>query len=140
MRMLTRVPMTSQLRALEADWIKECGNSWGQVLMEIAGKAAAEAAFELWQHHKGKVAIFCGRGNNGGDGMVVARYLHLWGVPVAVHIVNNPSKAASAEEFAMSSTEGNTNKALVHKLGICVQLADEEPDLSIHGASLIVDA
>ena len=55
--------------------------------MEIAGRGAAEAAFSLWQRQPGPVAVVCGRGNNGGDGFVVARYLKLWGAPVQIFVV-----------------------------------------------------
>ena len=55
------------------------------VLMENAGRSAAEeistgsSSFE-----KEKVALFCGRGNNGGDGFVVARWLAARGASVEI--------------------------------------------------------
>jgi ADP-dependent NAD(P)H-hydrate dehydratase / NAD(P)H-hydrate epimerase len=46
-------------------------------LMETAGKAAAEILVK--RHPLGSFGVFCGSGNNGGDGYVIARWLHLWG-------------------------------------------------------------
>lgn len=42
-------------------------------LMENAGQAVAEEAIKL--AHGPKIVIICGKGNNGGDGFVAARYL-----------------------------------------------------------------
>lgn len=65
---------------------------WGfssLVLMENAGRAAAD---KLCQINKDSlpVSIFCGKGNNGGDGFVMARHLQLRGVPVQVLIFHEP--------------------------------------------------
>ncbi|MCP4650171.1 MAG: NAD(P)H-hydrate epimerase [PVC group bacterium] len=48
----------------------------GLILMENAGLRASEVAIELLKKRKSKkTLIFCGPGNNGGDGFVVARHL-----------------------------------------------------------------
>jgi NAD(P)H-hydrate epimerase len=48
----------------------------GIVLMENAGRGATEAITEAFPNfQKMKIAIIAGKGNNGGDGFVVARYL-----------------------------------------------------------------
>ena len=137
MRLLPRIPTTSQLRSLEADWIEKCGSSWGQVLMEIAGQGAAEVAFNMWQEQPGHVVVFCGRGNNGGDGMVVARYLTLWGAPVSVFIV---SAAKSGDELNMNTEESNTNRRIAQHLEVSIELAPEDLDTAMTHATLIVDA
>ena len=49
-------------------------------LMENAGSAAAIAIRQITDVEGRFVTIFCGRGNNGGDGFVVARRLHEAGV------------------------------------------------------------
>lgn len=58
----------------------------GVVLMENAGRGAAEALLARFEALHGRlpgtVSIVCGRGNNGGDGYVVARHLHARGVRV----------------------------------------------------------
>ena len=52
-------------------------------LMERAGRAVARAAVALAGRRYGtRVAIVCGKGNNGGDGFVAARVLHREGVAV----------------------------------------------------------
>lgn len=43
-------------------------------LMEKAGKGLSEAVLKIYPGTK-RIAIFCGKGNNGGDGLVAARYL-----------------------------------------------------------------
>lgn len=53
-------------------------------LMEAAGAGAAEEFLQRCGEEDGTTLIFCGRGNNGGDGLVMARHLHLAGHPVAV--------------------------------------------------------
>jgi hydroxyethylthiazole kinase-like uncharacterized protein yjeF len=63
------------------------------ILMEHAGRALAEAV----QTFPGRrAAVFCGRGNNGGDGLVAARHLRNAGWRVRV-ILTNPPSALSPE-------------------------------------------
>lgn len=52
------------------------------LLMEAAGRAVAGWVLERFPGHP--VAVLCGRGNNGGDGLVAARHLALGGVRVRV--------------------------------------------------------
>lgn len=49
------------------------------VLMENAGRAVAEEVNKT-SKGKGRIAIFCGKGNNGGDGFVAARHLLMRGI------------------------------------------------------------
>ena len=58
----------------EADRLTIAGGTPGSVLMEQAGAAVAREAARLVPRH-GRVAVFCGPGNNGGDGFVAARVL-----------------------------------------------------------------
>jgi NAD(P)H-hydrate epimerase len=63
----------------------------GDLLMESAGRLVAEVARgELAPG--GTVWAVCGSGQNGGDGLVAARHLHLKGVPVAVLFVGDPAR------------------------------------------------
>lgn len=62
----------------------------GITLMENAGRAAADCALDMLRPHGApangkKVSIFCGKGNNGGDGFVIARLLMEAGVDVTVY-------------------------------------------------------
>jgi len=60
----------------------------GVVLMENAGRNAAGAIADFLGGAEGKrVAIVAGRGNNGGDGFVIARHLHLRGALPVVFLV-----------------------------------------------------
>ncbi|HMF20287.1 MAG TPA: NAD(P)H-hydrate epimerase [Gemmataceae bacterium] len=62
----------SEVRELDRRAIEEFGVP-GVVLMENAGRGAAELLLNLGIH--GRVLICCGKGNNGGDGFVIARHL-----------------------------------------------------------------
>ena len=73
------------------DWVaKSQGHIMGIVLMENAGRGIAEIL--LAENPKGKVVICCGRGNNGGDGFVIARHLNTAGVDVQVLLFANPKE------------------------------------------------
>src|SRR5689334_4543742 len=63
----------AEMREADRRTIEEIGLP-GAVLMENAGRAVAEALRARWPRARG-LAVFCGRGNNGGDGFVIARYL-----------------------------------------------------------------
>jgi NAD(P)H-hydrate epimerase len=57
----------------------------GLVLMENAGRSVAELMLRLIPHlRQHPVRLVCGKGNNGGDGFVIARHLHNAGVAVRV--------------------------------------------------------
>lgn len=56
-----------------------------ELLMERAGRAVARAAVDLLGGSYGRRAVVvCGKGNNGGDGLVAARHLARWGARVAI--------------------------------------------------------
>src|SRR6202049_5128902 len=77
--MITR----AQVRDLDRRAITEFGVH-ARVLMENAGRGAAELLLALGV--RGPVAICCGKGNNGGDGLVMARHLENHGVHVAIQL------------------------------------------------------
>lgn len=55
-------------------------------LMARAGQAAARLLRARWPAAR-QVSVLCGPGNNGGDGLVMARHLHEWGMQVDVVLV-----------------------------------------------------
>jgi NAD(P)H-hydrate epimerase len=77
-----------QVRALDRRAIEEFGVP-GVVLMENAGRGAAEILLSLGC--KGPVVICCGKGNNGGDGFVIARHLDNRQIPVKVLLFTDPA-------------------------------------------------
>jgi NAD(P)H-hydrate epimerase len=72
-----------EARALDRRAMDEAGVP-GVVLMENAGRGCAELLVRLGV--QGRVVVCCGKGNNGGDGFVIARHLDNAGVAVAVHL------------------------------------------------------
>lgn len=65
----------------------------GVVLMENAGRGAAEVLLSLGMH--GPVSLCCGKGNNGGDGFVIARHLANRGVAVDLRLFVRPEDLTS---------------------------------------------
>ena len=94
-------------------------------LMENAGRAVAKRIIDNWA--PGEVAIMCGKGNNGGDGFVIARYLSEAGWRVRLGLYDkNGFKALCGDAKKMSDGWSGD----VHNLD--ARLLD--------GVSLIVDA
>src|SRR3989442_1795871 len=73
---------TAQVRALDAHAIEELGIA-GYTLMKRAGEAALRYLRTRWPMAH-RIVIVCGRGNNAGDGYVLARFAHAGGLTVTV--------------------------------------------------------
>ena len=63
----------------------------GAAMMETAGRAVADAIAGRWP--EGRVVVFAGGGNNGGDGLVAARWLHAAGRSVELALFFDPSRS-----------------------------------------------
>jgi ADP-dependent NAD(P)H-hydrate dehydratase / NAD(P)H-hydrate epimerase len=88
------------------------------LLMENAGRAVAdELARSVPDLERKRVLVICGRGNNGGDGFVVARYLHLRGVRPEIILCADPAKIRG---------DALTNWEIVRALGIPIHVASPE--------------
>ena len=106
MEYLTR----EQVRRLDRYAIETLGIP-GVVLMENAGRNAADAVEDLLGRAGGEsVAIVAGAGNNGGDGFVIARHLALRGTTVTTFLAAAPEKltADAAVNFRILHSLGGT--------------------------------
>ncbi len=111
-----RVLNSSQMREADRRTIDDIGIP-SLVLMENAGRQAV-AAMEAVYADLGErqVAVLCGRGNNGGDGFVVARTLAQRGVDVSVFLIGRVADVKG---------EARTNLEILGRLGITVvEIAD----------------
>ncbi|MCL6517507.1 NAD(P)H-hydrate dehydratase [Alicyclobacillus sp.] len=93
----------------------------GLVLMDHAGRAIANV---VMRRRPARVTVVCGKGNNGGDGWVCARWLRHWGIDVSVVSVVEPEalrgEAAQAARMAMASGV----RWQVHRVGDALPQAD----------------
>jgi NAD(P)H-hydrate epimerase len=79
----------SEVREVDRRAIADYGMS-GLVLMENAGRGCVDVLARLGC--RGPVAVVCGKGNNAGDGFVIARHLDLRGIGVKVLLLGSPSE------------------------------------------------
>jgi hydroxyethylthiazole kinase-like uncharacterized protein yjeF len=86
---LEALPDAAEQRALDA-WAIEDRGIPGADLMERAGAGLARVCTE--RVPDGPVAVVCGRGNNGGDGLVTARLLREQGREVSVLLLADPQE------------------------------------------------
>ena len=85
--------------------IEENGHQMGfsrKFMMENAGAAAAKIIKEkysgLWyMEDNNRILVFAGLGNNGGDGLVIARHLAGYGASVTVFLLGEPDNIRSEE-------------------------------------------
>ena len=65
----------------------------GRILMENAGRGATQFFLEQFKDAENKkIGVIAGRGNNGGDGFVIARYLAQKGISVTVYLLSERQK------------------------------------------------
>src|SRR5262245_10688976 len=83
-----------EMRELDRLTIEEHGTP-GQVLMERAGAGATDALLRTFPHvRETSVLVFAGKGNNGGDGFVMARLLKKHGVKCEVLLTAKKEEVA----------------------------------------------
>jgi ADP-dependent NAD(P)H-hydrate dehydratase / NAD(P)H-hydrate epimerase len=131
-----RILNAAQMREADRFTIEDIGIS-SLVLMENAGRqvvAAMEATFEA--RLDGRVAVLCGRGNNGGDGFVVARTLLQRGIDTAVFVIGAVAEVRG---------DARTNLDILGRLGVTVVEINDEQTWELHFSeisqcTLIVDA
>jgi NAD(P)H-hydrate epimerase len=100
-------------------------------LMEVAGLAVAAFARDrmLRGDAAGKrIAVLCGTGGNGGDGLVAARFLHCWGAEVAVWLSRRPGPGRGVAAHQL---------AIAERMGIPVTFAWDE--VALAEVDLVID-
>lgn len=83
----------------------------GVVLMENAARAVFNEMVRFRDVRKRRIAVFCGKGNNGGDALALSRYLYEEGIDVKVFILGLES---------MFSGEAKINLNIAKNMGINV--------------------
>ena len=124
-----RLVSAEEMRAIERIAIEEMGIP-AATLMERAGRAVAEAATSL-AGQDGRIAVVCGAGNNGGDGFVAARILHMAGRGVLVVALGPPGKGSPESIAAWRSAED---------AGVPVSGLQALLDFPVRPGDLVVDA
>ena len=106
------------------------------VLMENAGKNAATWIRDRYNDTVNTVHIFCGPGNNGGDGFTIARHLHNVGLAVRTYLLGDPGRL---------TPDAATNHAIVACMGLPIEVLDDADAIgracaSMSPQDLILDA
>src|SRR5437867_172585 len=131
-----RVLNAAQMREADRRTIEEIGIP-SLVLMENAGRQAV-AAMEAMHSDlfERQVAVLCGRGNNGGDGFVVARTLTQRGIEAMVFLLGSVAEVRG---------EARTNLEILGRVGLTVVEITNAQEWELHFSEvsecdLIVDA
>ncbi len=111
-----KILKANEMRFIDENTIKLTGIS-SLVLMENAGRGAFEVILNKFSDKENFVVI-AGSGNNGGDGLVIARYLFNFGKNVKVFIL--------ASDISKLSEDNKTNFQILEKLGVDVLFIDEK--------------
>lgn len=122
---------TKQIRLADKLTI-ERQNITSDELMERAGKTVFNWINRQLVNTKVKIHIFCGIGNNGGDGLVVARLLLEQGYDISAYVVNYSDKRS--KDFLL-------NFDRIKNLKYWPELLTEDNDLPRIGANdIVIDA
>ena len=99
----TQLHTAAQIRAIEAQAMQSVAAGGmgldGYTLMQRAGQRAFEVLLQRWPDTPG-VTVICGKGNNAGDGYVVARLALQFGLRVQVLAVAAPTQLAGDAALA----------------------------------------
>jgi len=129
---LPPVATAVEMAAIDNHTISELGIP-GRVLMENAGRAAATIILRKFGNLASRsIAVVCGKGNNGGDGLVVARCMSERGARCSIFLLGKKSEVRG---------EALANLQVAENIGLPmaeVTEASQLPDFSLY--DLLVDA
>lgn len=128
------LPDAEQMREVDR-WAIERRGVPSLALMERAGEAVARAVEGLCPD--GPVAVVCGKGNNGGDGLVVARLLRERGRRVDVLLACDPASLSGDAAESLRRLPGDAPLALIDPRSGAL---GEDASRAISSATAIVDA
>ncbi|MBQ0104681.1 MAG: NAD(P)H-hydrate dehydratase, partial [Armatimonadetes bacterium] len=100
------------------------------LLMENAGRSIYEHIAENTDKNK-KIAVICGKGNNGGDGLVAARHFLNNNFKVSVFYAGSPKN---------SSSDVQTNFLILQALNTKIKFIDNDTDIDFSEFDIILDA
>ncbi|WP_071675159.1 bifunctional ADP-dependent NAD(P)H-hydrate dehydratase/NAD(P)H-hydrate epimerase [Nioella nitratireducens] len=132
---MTELLTAAQMRAFEQAVIAS-GVVSGRELMDRAGRGVVDAIFSRWPTlaaTQGRAVIYCGPGNNGGDGYVIARLLHDWGWQVAVHTLGMPERLPpdALENCRLWRARGQVSDLFAEPSDGRSEIWQETPDLFV---------
>lgn len=122
----------SEMRAVDKA-AEEIGGIPSIVLMENAAAECVKALNEDFLDLKNKrIAVFCGKGNNGGDGFAIARRLYQLGAEVTVYLV-------CGNEF---KGDAKTNFDIIKKMNVNIDVIYDTENLNyiIRASDIVIDA
>jgi hydroxyethylthiazole kinase-like uncharacterized protein yjeF len=127
-----KISKVSEMRELDKTAIEKFGIK-EELLMENAGEALYFVLLQAFGIKDKKFLVFCGIGNNGGDGFVIARKIHSNGGTVKVFILGDQSKYKGAAKI---------NLDIVSRLPIEVQTVEsvEAIKTDVYHCDAMVDA
>ncbi len=127
-----KVVTSAQMQQVDRTTIEEIGVP-GVVLMENAGRATAMEIDKFITSKSKSAFIFTGRGNNGGDGFVVARHLVNWGWNVRLFLF---------AEIERLTGDARINGDICRNLGFEMELITPEnlKQIDFSDADVLVDA
>jgi NAD(P)H-hydrate epimerase len=130
---MIKIVSNHQMQTMDSQTINELGVP-GLVLMENAGRQTYEYILEFISeiNISGRVDIYCGKGNNGGDGYVIARHFFNNGYPVQILSIGDSEKL---------NGDAKTNYLICKKYEIPIEIIKSNEQLrQYHKPGIIVDA
>ena len=132
---MQKILTAAEMQAIDKRAIEEFGIP-GMILMENAGRGAVEYLKDRFPDlGNKKIAVFAGKGNNGGDGFVMARHLLNLGADVRVLLIGKISELKA---------DAKLNLEIALKIGVEISEVDEGNfksfDHRLRHSDLVIDA